>query len=388
MTPPPTSPSPSSEKAFWKSIKGREFVGGYCVYGEDEFLKERAVRELVAAAVEEGTRDFNLDVRQGGELDAETLGTLLSTPPMMAERRVVVVRDAAALKKDAKGWLDGYLERAPAGRGAADVVLVLVYSSGEKGKPDKSIMERTLAVDFAPLSWERLPRWIAHHASAELGVPVTDAAAELLQRAVGNDLAALAAELDKLASYTLGGEIDESAVTAVVGVRRGETLADFLDLVARRDAARALALVPHILTQPKINGVTVVMALTTQTLALAWGEAALARGLSPGRLQGEYFNFLKSGGGAYTGRPWGEAVRAWAAAAAKWNAAALDAALEALLAADIALKDTRVSSDEQTLATLVLALCAGASRGAARHGAPSARRSEAHAMAHAGGTGR
>jgi DNA polymerase-3 subunit delta len=324
---------------------------------------------VVAAAVDEATRDFNLDIRQGGELDAETLGSLLSTPPMMAERRVVVVRDAVALKKDAKGWLDGYLDTIERKREeSADVVLVLVYASGEKGKPDKSMLARTFAVEFAPLSWDRLPKWIAHHAKTELGVTVTDAAAELLQQAVGNDLAALAAELDKLASYTRGEEIDESAVTAVVGVRRGETLAEFLDLVARRDAAGALALVPHILTQPKVNGVTVVMALTTQTLALAWGEAAIARGMPPGRLQGEYFKFLKSGGGAYTGRSWGDAVRAWPATVATWDAASLDAALEALLAADVALKDTRVSSDEQTLATLVLALCAGAARGPAGRG--------------------
>ena len=380
--PPSPSPHHSAERAFWKSLKAREFVGAYCIYGEDDFLKERAVKELVGAAVEEGTRDFNLDSRQGGELDAETLGTLLSTPPMMAERRVVVVRDAASLRKEAKAWLDGYLERLSRREGVADVVLVLVYASGEKGKPDKALLARTLATDFAPLSWERLPRWIAHHASTELGVPVTDAAAELLQQAVGNDLAALAAELDKLASYTRGQEIDESAVAEVVGVRRGETLADFLDMVARRDAAGALALVPHILTQPKVNGVTVVMALTTQTLALAWGEAALARGLSAGRLQGEYFNFLKSGGGPYTGRPWGDAARAWAATAALWDVPSLDAALDALLAADVALKDTRVSSDEQALATLVLALCAGASRGSGRRGNDrGARRGAASAAA-------
>lgn len=370
---PPSTP-PSSERAFWKSLRSRGFAGAYCVYGEDDFLKESAVKQLVDAAVDAATRDFNLDVRQGGELDAETLGTLLSTPPMMAERRVVVVRDAGALKKDARAWLDDYLERtsaAPEGAGAADVVLVLVFASGEKGKPDKTLLSRTLATDFAPLSWERLPRWIAHYASTELGVSVSDAAAELLQQAVGNDLAALAAELDKLASYSRGKEIDESAVAEAVGVRRGETLADFLDMVARRDAAGALALVPHILTQPKTTGVSVVMALTTQTLALAWGEAALSSGLPPSRLQNEYFNFLKSGGGPFTGRPWGDAARAWAATAATWDAASLDAALDALLAADVALKDTRVSSDEQTLATLVLALCVGAARRPGRR--PAAR---------------
>lgn len=332
------------------------------------------MKQLIGAAVEPATRDFNLDVRQGAELGAETLGTLLSTPPMMAERRVVVVRDAAALRKDARVWLDGYLAKIAARSDApADVVLVLVFAVSEKasGKPDKKILAGTLATDFAPLSWDRLPKWIAHHASTELGVSVTPEAAELLQQAVGNDLAALAAELDKLASYARGAEIDESAVTEVVGVRRGETLADFLDLVARRDAARALTLIPHILAQPKTTAVSVVMALTTQTLALAWGDAACDGGLPSSRLEREYFNFLRGAGGPYTGRPWGDAAKAWAASVGRWDSTSLDAALDALLAADIALKDTRVSSDEQILATLVLALCTGARRGQARSAAGS-----------------
>ncbi|HEY9450258.1 MAG TPA: DNA polymerase III subunit delta [Gemmatimonadaceae bacterium] len=368
-----SSSSPSSERAFWKSLRAGAFAGAYCVYGDDDFLKERAVKGLIEAAVDPATRDFNLDVRAAADLDAETLGTLLSTPPMMAERRVVVVRDGAALKKDARAALDRYLETIAARPDApADVVLVIVLASGEKGKPDKTLLSRTLSTEFAPLSWDRLPKWIAHHATTELGVAITPEAAELLQHAVGNNLEALSSELDKLASYVRGGEIDESAVAAVVGVRRGETLADFLDVVAHRDAARALALVPHILAQPKTTAVSVVMALTTQALALAWGNAMCATGLPASRLEREYFGFLKSAGGPYTGRPWGDAARAWAAAAGLWDAASLDAALDSLLSADVALKDTRVSSDEQILATLVLALCAGVARGPARRTAATA----------------
>ena len=220
-------------------------------------------------------------------------------------------------------------------------------------------------MEFAPLAGDRVPKWVAHHAKTELGVSITPGAADLLQQAVGNDLAALAAELDKLASYTSGGEIDEAAVTTVGGVRRGETLGDFLDCVARRDAAAAVALLPHILEQPKTTAVSVVMALTTQTLALAWGEA---RG---GRV--DYFELLRGAGSVYTGRPWAEAASAWARHVRYWDASSLDAALEALLAADIALKETRLSSDEQILATLVFALCAddGDRRSSAVSGRPA-----------------
>lgn len=334
------------ERAFRKSLQRGDFERVYYFHGDDDFLKEQSVRDLVAAAVDPSTRDFNLDIRSGAELDAETLGSLLGTPPMMAERRVVVVRDVAALRKDARAALDRYLEQP-----APDVVLILVAPAGEKAKVDKALESRAGTMEFAPLTGDRVPRWITHHVETVLGATITPDAAELLQQATGNELAALAAELDKLASYAGGGTIDEAAVSDVVGVRRGETLGDFLDRVAARDVAGALSLLPHILAQPKTSAVSIVMALTTQMLAIGWGIT---------RSRADYFELLKSGK-AFPMRPWGEAARAWSAAERHWDDEAIDAALDALLAADIALKETRLSSDTQLLTNLVLALC-GAER--------------------------
>ena len=331
------------EVAFKKSLKRGEFAPVYYFHGEDDFLKEQAVRDLVEAVVDPATRDFNLDIRAAAELDAETLGSLLGTPPMMAERRAVIVRDVAALRKDVRAVLDGYLAEP-----AADTVLVLVATASEKAKADKGLEGRAAAVEFKPLSGDRVPRWIVHRVETVLGATITPEAVELMQRVVGYDLPGLAAELDKLASYAGDGVIDAAAVADVVGVRHGETLGDLLDRVAERDAASALALLPHVLAQPKTSAVSLVMALTVQTLAIAWG---LTRG---GRA--DYFELLKSGK-AFPMRPWGEAARTWSAAERHWTDAALDAALDALLAADIALKETRISSDTQILSTLVLALC-------------------------------
>lgn len=341
------------EAAFRKSLKRGEFAPVYYFHGEDDFLKEQAVRDLVDAAVDPATRDFNLDVRTAAELDSETLGSFLGTPPMMAARRAVVVRDVAALRKDARAVLDGYLA-AP----AADLLLVLVAAASEKAKTDKGLETRAAALEFKPLTGDRVPRWIVHHVETVLDASITPGAVALLQRAVGYDLPGLAAELDKLVSYSGGEAIDEDAVADVVGVRHGETLGDFLDRVAERDAAGALALLPHVLAQPKTSAVSIVMALTVQTLAIAWGLTRAGRA--------DYFELLKSGK-AFPMRPWGEAARAWSAAERYWTDDALDAALDALLAADIALKETRVSSDTQILSTLVLALCGGRRSTAAAH---------------------
>jgi DNA polymerase-3 subunit delta len=48
----------------------------------------------------------------------------------------------------------------------------------------------------------------------------------------------------------------------------------------------------------------------------------------------------------------------WARAAENWTRQALDDALDFLLEADIALKESKVSSEEQLLATVVLSICA------------------------------
>lgn len=349
----------SSLRTLRDAIKRQSFDGAYLISGEDEYQKDDAVRQLVDAALEPSLRDFNLDTRRAADLDAEDLEVLLSTPPMMSVRRVVVVRDIGGLKKDARKVLDRYI-----GQPASDLLLILTSAAGSKA--DSVLVNSATQLEFAPLTGDRIPKWIAHHATADLGVGITESAIELLQAAVGSDLHQLAGEIDKLASYIegRGGEITEEAVAAVVGVRRGETQADFLDAVADRNVARALELLPHILAQPKTTGVSIVMALTTQTLAISWGRAKLDEGVSRSRLNQEFFDLLKETG-AYTGRPWGSATAVWSRAAERWTREGLDRSLDVLLEADIALKESRVSSDEQLLATVVLSLCAADERSAA-----------------------
>ena len=87
----------AGEKALHAALKKREFDPVYYLYGDDDFLKDARVRELVEAAVDPATRDFNLELRHGTAIDAEELDSLLSTPPMLAERRVVVVREVDKL---------------------------------------------------------------------------------------------------------------------------------------------------------------------------------------------------------------------------------------------------------------------------------------------------
>ncbi len=344
-------PAALSPRAFQRSLADRAFAPVYLIHGEDDYLKDVAVQQLVGAVVDPGVRDFNLELRRGADLDAETLGALLGTPPLMAERRLVVVRDVGALKKDARKELDRYLARP-----AIDTVVALVATSGSKTDAKLVDHANVTPVVYRQLRGDEVNKWIAHHVDTQLEGSITPEAASLLHSAVGADLAALASELDKLLSYTNGEEIDEVAVTEIVGVRRGETLGDFLDAVGDRDARRALHIMPHVMQQPKTTGVTVVMALAMHMSALAWAQAAHAEGFSAKKVEGEFFNFLKESGG-FAGRAWGDAVRTYSRQYRKWSASDLDAALDTLLEADASFKTSKVSTEIQLMTNVVLALC-------------------------------
>jgi DNA polymerase-3 subunit delta len=351
--------SASSLKTLRDAIKRQSFDAAYYIWGEDDYQKDDAVRQLIDAALDTEAKDFNLDTRRSPELDAEALGLLVSTPPMMASRRIVVLREVNGLKKEARKVLDQYLTKP-----ASDLLLVMTAPAGSK--PDASLSATSTSLQFDPLSGDRIPKWIAHRATSELGLKISEAAVELLQAAVGSDLHQLSGELEKLASYVEGRseEIGEDAVAAVVGVRRGETQADLLDAVADRNAPRALGLITHVLNQPKTTAVSIVMALSTQMLAISWGRARLDEGLPRARLAQAYFDLLKETA-AFTGRSWGSATAIWARAADRWSHESLNWALDSLFEADVALKESRVSSEEQLLATVVLSLCAADDRNAA-----------------------
>src|SRR5437773_4647352 len=279
------APTSAGQKVLRTALQTRVFDPAYYFYGAEDYLKDEMLRQLIAAAVDPATRDFNLEMLRAADLDGETFGSLLGTPPMMADRRVVVVRDVGALRKDTRKVLEQYLEHP-----ATDIVLVLVAAAG--AKEDRVLVERTAAVEFEPLSGARVPKWIAYYATHDLGCEITPEAVNLLQSAGGTDLGQLKIDLDKLASFAIGGDrpvIDEEAVAAIVGVQRGDTLGDLLDAIANRNATKSLELLPHVLLQPKTSAVTIVMALATQTLALACGRALRNASTPPHRMENEFY---------------------------------------------------------------------------------------------------
>ena len=105
--------------AFKAAVTKGPLAPVYLFQGSDDFLKEDWVRRLTEAATDPGTRDFNLELLRGAECDAAQLGRALDALPMLADRRLVILRDPSALKKPARERLAKALTNP-----AADTVLL------------------------------------------------------------------------------------------------------------------------------------------------------------------------------------------------------------------------------------------------------------------------
>jgi DNA polymerase-3 subunit delta len=339
--------------AFRKSVMKGEILPAYYLHGDEELLKDDGLRDLLAAAIDPSTRDFNCDRRRAADLSADEFQTLALTPPMMATRRAVVITEAEALQQrrqrlqDLRSAIARYLEH-PSG----DTMVVLVQSAGEK--PDPAFEKLTASVAIKPLTPDKLEKWIRHRAKLE-GVELEDAGARHLKEAVGDDLPQLAAEIAKLGSAVRGRTVTADDVADLVGVRRGETVHAFVDAVTGRQFGAAAGMVRHLLESPGNSGVRLVTALATSLTGLAWARALLDRGGAPGSVVNELQSAM------FQIRPWGlrgyaEEARRWAKDAALWTMAEADAALAELLRADKRLKGTTLGGEIEIVTEALLGM--------------------------------
>ena len=334
--------------ALLRSFAKGELAPVYYLHGPEDVLKDEAVRAVVDRALDPALRDFNFDQRSAGQLDPEAISTLCTTLPMMAERRVVVLREVEGWKRRPKTRLAflKYLERP-----AVETVVLLVQSAAEED-PDKDLVRGAYAVACEPLPPARARKWLLRRAAA-LDVELEDAAADHLLEAVGGDLGAVAAELQKFAALPAGTPLSAEQVGALVGVRRGETIYDWRDAVFDGQAGRAVALLPSILDQPGVSGVKLTSLMGTTLVGVGIARGHYDRGLRGAGLQDLLFRTLLRL--RIFGLPeYKKESARWARWAVTWPPARIRAGLCAARDADQGIKSTTISDERGILTDLVL----------------------------------
>lgn len=330
--------------ALARHIQSGKRGGVYFLYGDEEFLKEEALHALVDAHLEPATRDFNYDQVRGSDVTPETLASLINTPPMMADWRVVAVREVQAMATNAKlrATLEGLIQKP-----AHDLLLILsaVIPSGRAQFYEK-LKKQTIAVEFAALSEADAPDWlIARAAEQELELRVD--AARALASAIGPELGRMVQEIQKLRDYVGDRKIvTVDDINALVGTVPRQNRWDWFDQVGDRRFAEARSNLRTLFDSGE-NGVGLVIGLGTHFLRLALGASGGQRALE--EMLPPHQKWL-------AGRI--------AKQARQWSATAAAGALDDLLRADRLLKSASLS-DEQVMEELLLRIQARAAEVAA-----------------------
>lgn len=298
-------------------------------------MRDEALVRIVDAHLDPATRDFNFDQVRGSDTPADSLASLLATPPMMARWRVVVIRDAQGLSAKARELVEATAAEPP-----AELVLVIscAIPSGSRAKFYSNLQKKAVAVEFTAVAPHDLPGWIIEAAETLHGLTMDAEAAQALATAVGTSLSLAAAELVKLAAYVQDRQILTIAdVSAVVGSTSRVDRWKWFELIGERRFGEALRDIPTLLEAGE-SGVGLIIGMTSQLLRIgllcAGGESALERELKP------YQRWM---------------ARKLGPAARRWTTGEVDAALAELLRTDHLLK-TAPMSDRQCLEELLLRL--------------------------------
>lgn len=232
-----------------RDIRAKKFAPVYCLMGEEGYYIDRLMTLIQQTAVDDSERDFNETILYGNETSAEQILDAVSRYPMMAERQVVVVREAQAIKEQLEHLVSYVQNPNPA------TVLVICHKHGVLDKRKKLISEiqKNGVVFESNALWDnQLPSFVIAYLK-EKKVLIDRSACELLCASVGADLSRLSSELDKLC-IALGEGVNEIGMELVarqVGESKDYNSFELIDALVARDNAKAMRIVNYFGNNPR-----------------------------------------------------------------------------------------------------------------------------------------
>jgi DNA polymerase-3 subunit delta len=258
-------------KEVLSDLRKRKLSPVYLLFGEEDFLMDEAVEEIVAAALGDADKGFNLDVVRGSDADGRDIVARASAFPLNSDHRVVIVREPEKLSGRDPEFLVQYVENP-----LLSTVLLLV-----SGKPDfrtklfSTAKSRGAAVEFRQLYENQIPDWITERVLT-LGRRLEPEGAKLLAACCGSSLREIKNEIDKLIIYAgERTELAEADVSAVVGISREFTPFELQKAIGRRDTGRAITILERLM-QADV-GIPVIVAVLTKYFLMLWKVHDLKR---------------------------------------------------------------------------------------------------------------
>lgn len=235
--------------AVMRDLRAGKYAPVYVLMGEESYYIDQITDFIAANALREEERDFNQTVVFGADVNAGNIADLARRYPMMAERQVVIVKEA----QNIKNWdrLETYLEKPQ-----PTTVLVIAHKNGKiDGRKKILTVAQKVGVVFESKKKRdyELPAFIEAYLR-EKGFSIDNKSAQMIAEYIGADLSRLTSELDKVVLSFSDDEpkkVTPDVVERQIGVSKEFNGFELKNALAERDILKANRIVDYFDKNPK-----------------------------------------------------------------------------------------------------------------------------------------
>ena len=230
-------------------LKAGRFAPVYILMGEESYYIDKISGFIEQNALKPEDRDFNQSVVFGSDVQPSSIVDMARQYPMMAERQVVIVKEAQNLRN----WelIERYIENP-----VKTSVLVICYKNGSiDGR--KKILAKAAAVGVVFESKKKrdyeLPSFIALYLKKNGRADIDNKAAQMIADHIGADLNRVTSELDKLILSMPENDrrVTPDMVEERIGVSKDFNAYELRNAIAARDVFKANRIVEYFSSGPK-----------------------------------------------------------------------------------------------------------------------------------------
>lgn len=220
----------------------------YILMGEEAYYIDLISDYIANNALTPDERDFNQSILFANEVSAAQCADLCREYPVMAQRRVVIV-------KEAQNWKDfepmeRYIEKY-----VKSTILVICYKNGVI-KKSKKLLDTARAIgvvlECKKIYESGLPRFIASYLK-EHNASIDEKSSRMIADNVGADLSRIVSELDKVLISLPDNNriITPEIVEREIGISKDFNVFELKDAIVNKNAYKANLIVNYFNKNPK-----------------------------------------------------------------------------------------------------------------------------------------
>jgi DNA polymerase-3 subunit delta len=245
-------------KQLVTDIKNGNLKPIYFLMGEEPYYIDKISDYIEANILAEEEKGFNQMVLYGRDVSIDDIVGNAKRYPMMAERQVVIIKEAQDLSRTIEKLVDYVNNPQPA------TVLVVNYKYKKLDKRKvlyKSIKKNGVVYESKKLYENQVADWIRRVLSSK-DYTISPKAAQMLVEFLGTDLSKINNELEKLQIVLpKGSQISPEIIEENIGISKDFNNFELRKAVGVKDAVKAYQIANYFSDNPKDNPMVVTVSL-------------------------------------------------------------------------------------------------------------------------------